>query len=100
MPIPGSAAISDVFRNVPAAYQTIWRFYFLCHRIDYGWSIRPTIAQYLVGTTNWIGSVGVYLAVLAIISDVAVLPIKEPRGTPLTPEQEKAEEQSAPALAH
>lgn len=65
-----------------------------------GGAFAPTIAQYLVGTTNWIGSVGVYLAVLAIISGVAVLTIKAPRGAPLTPEQEKAQEQSAPALAH
>ena len=58
-----------------------------------GGAFAPTIAQYLVGSTGWIGSVGVYLAILAIVSGVAVLTIKEPRGTPLTPQQEKAQEQ-------
>src|SRR5699024_5529987 len=61
-----------------------------------GGAFAPTIAQYLVGSTGWIGSVGVYLTIFAIISGVAVLTIKEPRGRPLTPEQEKAQEQSAP----
>lgn len=48
-----------------------------------GGSFAPTMAQYLVGTTGWIGSVGVYLGVMATISGVAVLTIKEPRDTPL-----------------
>lgn len=61
-----------------------------------GGAFAPTIAQYLVGSTGWIGSVGVYLAILAAISGIAVLTIKEPRGRPLTPEQEKAQELSTP----
>src|SRR5690625_1259131 len=64
-----------------------------------GGAFAPTIAQYLVGATGWIGSVGVYLASLAIVSGVAVLTIKEPRGTPLTPEQEAAHEQAGPVSA-
>lgn len=59
-----------------------------------GGAFAPTVAQYLVGSTGWIGSVGVYLAILAFVSGVAVLTVKEPRGTPLTPEQEAAKEKS------
>lgn len=59
-----------------------------------GGAFAPTIAQYLVGATSWIGSVGIYIAAMAIISGLAVLAIKEPRGNPLTPEQEAAHEQT------
>lgn len=61
-----------------------------------GGAFAPTIAQYLVGTTGWIGSVGVYLGVRATISVIAVLTIKEPRGTPLTSEQEPSQKESEP----
>src|SRR5690625_7896333 len=55
-----------------------------------GGAFAPTIAQYLLGATGWIGAVGVYLLLMAVISGLAVLSIrKEPRGTPLTPQQEE-----------
>ncbi|HEY4536668.1 MAG TPA: MFS transporter [Enteractinococcus sp.] len=60
-----------------------------------GGAFAPTIAQYLVGSTSWIGSVGIYIGAMAVISGLAVLSIREPRGTPLTPEQEAAHEESA-----
>lgn len=53
-----------------------------------GGAFAPTIAQYLVGTTGWVGSVGVYLTIMGIISGIAVLTIREPRGNPLTPQYE------------
>lgn len=40
------------------------------------------------------------LGCLAIISGIAVLTIKEPRGNPLTAAQEKAHEQSEPVAPH
>src|SRR5690625_3134597 len=54
-----------------------------------GGAFAPTIAQYLVDSTGWIGSVGVYLVIMAIISGSAILTIREPRGAPLTPAQEE-----------
>src|SRR5690625_5134993 len=58
-----------------------------------GGAFAPTIAQYLLGATGWIGAVGVYLLLMAVISGLAVLSIrKEPRGTPLTPQQEEVSE--------
>lgn len=57
-----------------------------------GGAFAPTIAQYLTGATGWVGTVGVYLTIMAIISGTAVLTIREPLGNPLTPEQEEAEE--------
>lgn len=59
-----------------------------------GGAFAPTIAQYLVGTTGWIGSVGVYLGIMATISGIAILTIKEPRGTPLSPEQAEPAEKA------
>lgn len=53
-----------------------------------GGAFAPTIAQYLVGATGWVGTVGVYLTIMAIASGIAVLMIREPRGAPLTPQQE------------
>src|SRR5690625_6220499 len=53
-----------------------------------GGAFAPTIAQYLVGATDRVGTVGVYLTIMAIISGIAVLTIREPRGNPLTPQQE------------
>lgn len=53
-----------------------------------GGAFAPTIAQYLVGATGWVGTVGVYLTIMAVISGIAVLTIREPRGNPLTPQQE------------
>lgn len=58
-----------------------------------GGAFAPTIAQYLLGATGWIGAVGVYLLLMAVISGLVVLSIrKEPRGTPLTPQQEGVSE--------
>lgn len=53
-----------------------------------GGAFAPTIAQYLVGATGWVGTVGIYLTIMAVISGTAVLTIREPRGNPLTPQQE------------
>lgn len=62
-----------------------------------GGAFARAIAQYLVGTTGWIGSVGVYMVVMATISGIAVLTIKEPQGTPLTPDQGQSQKESEPA---
>ena len=56
-----------------------------------GGAFAPTIAQSLVGSTGWIGAVGVYLAIMAVVSGIAVLTIREPRGTPLTPDAEEVQ---------
>lgn len=53
-----------------------------------GGAFAPTIAQYLTGATGWVGSVGIYLTLMAVISGLAILSIREPKGAPLTPEQE------------
>ncbi|WP_394284433.1 MFS transporter [Corynebacterium sp.] len=60
-----------------------------------GGAFSPMIAQLLVGETGWLGSVGVYLMVMAVISIIAVLAIGETRGAPLT----QAEEDEQPARA-
>lgn len=60
-----------------------------------GGAFSPMIAQLLVGETGWLGSVGVYLMVMAVISIIAVLSIGETRGAPLT----QAEEDEQPARA-
>ncbi len=60
-----------------------------------GGAFSPMIAQLLVGETGWLGSVGVYLMVMAVISIIAVLAIGETRGAPLT----QAEEDEEPARA-
>lgn len=54
-----------------------------------GGAFAPTIAQYLTGVTGWVGTVGIYLTLMAVISGAAILAIREPRGAPLTPEQEE-----------
>lgn len=54
-----------------------------------GGAFAPTIAQYLVGATGWVGTVGIYLIFMAIVSGIAVLTIREPRGAPLTPQAEE-----------
>lgn len=54
-----------------------------------GGAFAPTIAQYLTGVTGWVGTVGIYLTLMAVISGGAILSIREPRGAPLTPEQEE-----------
>ena len=53
-----------------------------------GGAFAPTIAQYLVGATGWVGTVGIYLTIMAVVSAIAVLTIREPKGNPLTPQQE------------
>lgn len=52
-----------------------------------GGAFAPTISQWLLNQTGWIGSVGVYLIFMAIISAVVVWRIREPRGTPLFPQE-------------
>ncbi|MDR7328672.1 MFS transporter [Corynebacterium guangdongense] len=59
-----------------------------------GGAFAPMIAQLLVGRTGWIGSVGVYLMVLAAISFVAAVGMRESRGVPLTPVEEEAARQA------
>lgn len=59
-----------------------------------GGAFAPTIAQYLTGVTGWVGTVGIYLSIMAVISGLAILSIREPRGAPLTPEQEEEARQS------
>ncbi|MBL3699195.1 MFS transporter [Leucobacter luti] len=48
-----------------------------------GGAFAPTIATWLQQSTGWIGSVSIYLAVMAAISLAAVLIIRERWGTPL-----------------
>lgn len=55
-----------------------------------GGAFSPMIAQLLVGQTGWLGSVGIYLMVMAVVSIIAVLRIGETRGAPLTPAEETA----------
>lgn len=89
-------AIGNVFRNVPIAHPLSGFSISYAIGAILGGAFAPTIAQYLVGTTGWIGSVGVYLGIMATISGVAILTIEEPRGTPLSPEQEQSQEKSEP----
>ena len=55
-----------------------------------GGAFAPTIAQYLVSQTGWVGTVGIYLMIMALISGIAVFLIREPLGAPLTPQEEEA----------
>src|SRR5699024_888954 len=55
-----------------------------------GGAFAPTIAQYLVSQTGWVGTVGIYLMIMALISGIAVFLIREPLGAPLTPHEEEA----------
>ncbi|UVJ38194.1 MFS transporter [Arthrobacter sp. CJ23] len=48
-----------------------------------GGAFAPLIAQALLDTTKWSGSVGVYIMVLCVISAVGVILAKETRGRPL-----------------
>src|SRR5699024_3838042 len=43
-----------------------------------GGAFAPTIAQYLVSQTGWVGTVGIYLMIMALISGIAVFLIREP----------------------
>ncbi|HIW47357.1 MAG TPA: MHS family MFS transporter [Candidatus Yaniella excrementigallinarum] len=54
-----------------------------------GGAFAPTIAQYLVSQTGWVGTVGIYLMIMALISGIAVFLIREPLGAPLTPQLEE-----------
>ncbi|MBO1266971.1 MFS transporter [Arthrobacter cavernae] len=48
-----------------------------------GGAFAPLIAQALLDTTKWSGSVGIYIMVLCVISAVGVVLAKETRGRPL-----------------
>lgn len=48
-----------------------------------GGAFAPLIAQALLDTTKWSGSVGVYIMVLCVISAIGVILAKETRGRPL-----------------
>ena len=63
-----------------------------------GGAFAPTIATWLQQTTGWIGSVSIYLALMAAISIAAVLVIKDRWGTPLI-EREDAESREPVAAA-
>lgn len=65
-----------------------------------GGAFAPTIAQYLVGSTGWIGSVGIYLMVMAVISGAAILTIREPRGVPLSPARENMVTMASVTVEH
>lgn len=60
-----------------------------------GGAFAPTIATWLQQTTGWIGSVSIYLAVMAVISIVALLIIQDRWGRPLIePDQGEAHVQA------
>jgi MFS family permease len=63
-----------------------------------GGAFAPTIATWLQQTTGWIGSVSLYLALMAAISIAAVLIIKDRWGTPLI-EREDSEAREPVAAA-
>jgi len=63
-----------------------------------GGAFAPTIATWLQQTTGWIGSVSLYLALMAAISIAAVLIIKDRWGTPLI-EREDSESREPVAAA-
>jgi len=48
-----------------------------------GGAFAPLIAQALLDTTKWSGSVGIYIMVLCVISAIGVILAKETRGRPL-----------------
>lgn len=58
-----------------------------------GGAFAPTIATWLQQTTGWIGSVSIYLMIMAVVSIVAVLIIRDRWGTPLI-ERNEVEEYS------
>ncbi|KUM41788.1 MFS transporter [Arthrobacter sp. EpRS71] len=48
-----------------------------------GGAFAPLIAQALLDTTKWSGSVGIYIMVLCVVSAIGVILAKETRGRPL-----------------
>jgi MFS family permease len=56
-----------------------------------GGAFAPTIAQVLLQTTGWSGSVGVYIMVLCVVSFVAVTMVRETRGNDLHVAEAKAD---------
>ena len=48
-----------------------------------GGAFAPLIAEALLETTKWTGSIGIYIMVLCVISAVGVILAKETRGRPL-----------------
>jgi MFS family permease len=48
-----------------------------------GGAFAATIAEFLLQTTKWTGSIGIYIMVLCVISAIGVLLAKETKGRPL-----------------
>jgi MFS family permease len=48
-----------------------------------GGAFAATIAEFLLQTTRWTGSIGIYIMVLCVISAIGVLLAKETKGRPL-----------------
>lgn len=48
-----------------------------------GGAFAATIAEFLLQTTRWAGSIGIYIMVLCVISAIGVLLAKETKGRPL-----------------
>lgn len=48
-----------------------------------GGAFAATIAEFLLQTTKWAGSIGIYIMVLCVISAIGVLLAKETKGRPL-----------------
>lgn len=48
-----------------------------------GGAFAATIAEYLLQTTKWAGSIGIYIMILCVISAIGVLLAKETKGRPL-----------------
>lgn len=63
-----------------------------------GGAFAPTIATWLQQTTGWIGSVSIYLALMAAVSIAAVLVIKDRWGAPLIEREDSAPRE--PVAAH
>ncbi|MCW2289933.1 MFS family permease [Leucobacter luti] len=62
-----------------------------------GGAFAPTIATWLQQSTGWIGSVSIYLALMAVVSIVALLVIKDRWGRPLIERDVVQAEAEAPA---
>ena len=49
----------------------------------HGGAFAATIAESLLQSTKWAGSIGIYIMVLCVISGIGVILAKETRGRPL-----------------
>ncbi|AUZ88134.1 MFS transporter, partial [Arthrobacter agilis] len=61
-----------------------------------GGAFAPLIAQALLGSTGWSGSIGIYIMVLCVISFIGASMVRETKGAPLEAETEDADARVTP----